>query len=77
MENFPARAPRLIASDIDGTLLDRNHRVPRRNRDAVARAVQQCLFCAFHRPSVPLDSARVGAASRAAGVRDLEWRRAL
>ena len=27
MENFPARAPRLIASDIDGTLLDRNHRV--------------------------------------------------
>lgn len=32
-------APRLIASDIDGTLLDRNHRVPIRNREAVARAV--------------------------------------
>ncbi|QPK79018.1 HAD family hydrolase [Corynebacterium lizhenjunii] len=32
-------APRLIASDIDGTFLDRNHRVPPRNRDAVVRAV--------------------------------------
>ncbi len=32
-------APRLIASDIDGTLLDRNHRVTRRNREAIARAV--------------------------------------
>ena len=47
MENFPARAPRLIASDIDGTLLDRNHRVPRRNRDAVARAVQQGAYFAL------------------------------
>lgn len=47
MENFPARAPRLIASDIDGTLLDRNHRVPRRNRDAVARAVQQGVYFAL------------------------------
>ena len=36
---FSDRAPRLIISDIDGTLLDRNHRVPRRNREAVARAV--------------------------------------
>ena len=41
MENFPARAPRLIASDIDGTLLDRNHRVPIRNREAVARGHAQ------------------------------------
>lgn len=47
MENFPARAPRLIASDIDGTLLDRNHRVPRRNRDVVARAVQQGAYFAL------------------------------
>ena len=47
MENFPSRAPRLIASDIDGTLLDRNHRVPRRNRDAVARAVQQGAYFAL------------------------------
>ena len=47
MENFPARAPRLIASDIDGTLLDRNHRVPRRNRDAVVRAVQQGAYFAL------------------------------
>lgn len=36
---FPERAPRLIVSDIDGTLLDRNHRVPKRNREAVSRAV--------------------------------------
>ena len=47
MDTFPTRAPRLIASDIDGTLLDRNHRVPRRNRDAVARAVQQCAYFAL------------------------------
>ena len=47
MENFPSCAPRLIASDIDGTLLDRNHRVPRRNRDAVARAVQQGAYFAL------------------------------
>ncbi|WP_293771695.1 HAD family hydrolase [uncultured Corynebacterium sp.] len=33
------RAPRLIASDIDGTFLDRNHRVTKRNRDVVVRAV--------------------------------------
>lgn len=36
---FPERAPRLIVSDIDGTLLDRNHRVPKRNREVIARAV--------------------------------------
>ena len=47
MDTFPTRAPRLIASDIDGTLLDRNHRVPRRNRDAVARAVQQGAYFAL------------------------------
>ncbi|WP_286981850.1 HAD family hydrolase [Corynebacterium flavescens] len=32
-------APRLIASDIDGTLLDANHRVTKRNRETIARAV--------------------------------------
>ncbi|MBK4142412.1 Cof-type HAD-IIB family hydrolase [Corynebacterium macginleyi] len=47
MDTFPTRAPRLIASDIDGTLLDRNHRVPRRNRDAVTRAVQQGAYFAL------------------------------
>ncbi|AKE40097.1 Cof-type HAD-IIB family hydrolase [Corynebacterium camporealensis] len=35
-----APAPRLIASDIDGTFLDPNHRVSKRNRDAVLRAHQ-------------------------------------
>ena len=38
-EVFSDHAPRLIISDIDGTLLDRNHRVPKRNREVVARAV--------------------------------------
>ncbi len=33
-------APRLIASDIDGTFLDQNHRVSRRTREVVVRAVQ-------------------------------------
>ncbi len=32
--------PRLIASDIDGTFLDPNHRVTQRTRDVVARAVE-------------------------------------
>lgn len=36
---FPEHAPRLIVSDIDGTLLDRNHRVPKRNREVISRAV--------------------------------------
>lgn len=33
-------APRLIASDIDGTFLDPAHRVTKRTRDAVVRAVE-------------------------------------
>ncbi|APT93429.1 HAD family hydrolase [Corynebacterium phocae] len=32
-------APRLIASDIDGTLLDSNHRVSKRTREVLLRAV--------------------------------------
>lgn len=40
-------APRLIASDIDGTLLDRNHRVTRRNREAIARAVSAGAYFAL------------------------------
>ncbi|WP_049064048.1 HAD family hydrolase [Corynebacterium striatum] len=43
----PQSAPRLIASDIDGTLLDRNHRVTRRNREAIARAVSAGAYFAL------------------------------
>lgn len=32
---------KLICSDVDGTLLDSNHRIPLRNRDAIRRVVQQ------------------------------------
>ncbi|MDO5033130.1 HAD family hydrolase [Corynebacterium sp.] len=39
--------PRLIASDIDGTLLDNNHRVPRRTREVVARAVRSGAYFAL------------------------------
>ncbi|KXU17246.1 HAD family hydrolase [Corynebacterium sp. HMSC08C04] len=40
-------APRLIASDIDGTLLDKNHRVTKRNREVIARAVASGAYFAL------------------------------